>query len=77
MGRWPQTLLALAAVALYAALSGGGPATIRAVITDALLALAPALGRSYNVFAVPALALLAMTSGDPVVIYDADFLRCW
>lgn len=73
MGRWPQTLLALGAVALYAALGGGGPAAIRAAIMGALLALAPALGRSYNVFTALAVAVLAMTAVEPLVIDDAGF----
>lgn len=73
LGPWPQTLLALAAVAIYAALGGGGPAAIRAAIMGALLALAPALGRSYNVFTALAVAVLAMTAVEPLVIYDAGF----
>jgi competence protein ComEC len=73
LGRWPQTLLALSAVAIYATLGGGGPAAIRAAIMGALLALAPALGRGYNVFTALALAVLAMTAVEPLVIYDAGF----
>lgn len=73
LGRWPRTLAALAAVGLYAALGGGGPAAIRAAIMGALLALAPALGRAYNVFTALALAALAMTALEPAVIYDAGF----
>ncbi|MFI5272577.1 MAG: ComEC/Rec2 family competence protein, partial [Ktedonobacterales bacterium] len=73
LGRWPQALGALAAVALYAALGGGGPAAVRAAIMGALLALAPALGRAYNVFTALAVAVLAMTAVEPLVIYDAGF----
>ena len=81
LGRWPRTIASLAAVALYAALGGGGPAALRAASMGALLALAPALGRGYNVFAALALAVLAMTAIQPALIYDAGFqltaLRRW
>ncbi|MGH2518103.1 MAG: ComEC/Rec2 family competence protein [Ktedonobacterales bacterium] len=73
LGAWPRTLAALVAVGAYAALGGGGPAAIRAAIMGALLALAPALGRAYNVFTALAVAALAMTALDPLVIYDAGF----
>jgi competence protein ComEC len=55
LGRWPRTVASLGAVGLYAALGGGGPAARRAAIMGALLALAPALGRAYNVFTALAL----------------------
>ncbi|HLZ21206.1 MAG TPA: ComEC/Rec2 family competence protein [Ktedonobacterales bacterium] len=73
LGAWPRTLAALIAVGTYAALGGGGPAAIRAAIMGALLALAPALGRAYNVFTALAVAALLMTALDPLVIYDAGF----
>lgn len=73
LGPWPRTSAALIAVGAYAALGGGGPAAIRAAIMGALLALAPALGRAYNVFTALAVAALAMTALDPLVIYDAGF----
>lgn len=73
LGPWPRTLAALTAVTLYAALGGGGPAAIRAAIMGALLALAPALGRAYNVFTALAVAAFVMTVLEPLVIYDAGF----
>ncbi|MEO7000159.1 MAG: ComEC/Rec2 family competence protein [Ktedonobacterales bacterium] len=73
LGRWPGTFAALCAVTTYAALGGGGPAAIRAAIMGALLALAPALGRVYNVFTALALAVLLMTLYEPLLIYDAGF----
>jgi ComEC/Rec2-related protein len=73
LGAWPRAVAALAAVGVYAALGGGGPAAIRAAIMGALLALAPALGRAYNVFTALALATLVMVVVEPAVIYDAGF----
>lgn len=73
LGVWPQTIAALLAVGAYAALGGGGPAAIRAAIMGALLALAPALGRTYNVYTALALATLVMTLIEPAVLYDAGF----
>lgn len=73
LGRWARTLAALLAVGAYAAIGGGGPAAIRAAIMGALLALAPALGRAYNVFTALAVATLAMAALQPSVIYDAGF----
>ncbi|MDE3229214.1 MAG: ComEC/Rec2 family competence protein, partial [Chloroflexota bacterium] len=62
-----------AAVGAYAALGGGGAAATRAAIMGALLALAPALGRAYNVYTALALATLIMTLIDPTLLYDAGF----
>ncbi len=73
LGVWPRTIAALLAVGAYAALGGGGPAAIRAAIMGALLALAPALGRTYNVYTALALATLVMTVIEPAVLYDAGF----
>lgn len=73
LGRWPGAVAALAAIGMYAALGGGGAAAGRAAIMGALLALAPALGRSYNVFTALALAILLMTLWEPLLIYDAGF----
>jgi len=73
LGRWPGALSALLAIGVYAALGGGGAAAARAAIMGALLALAPALGRSYNVFTALALAVLLMTVVEPLLIYDAGF----
>ncbi len=73
MGSWPQAITALVAVGAYAALGGGGPAAARAAIMGALLALAPALGRVYNVYTALALAVLIMTGIEPALISDAGF----
>ncbi|HZC07112.1 MAG TPA: ComEC/Rec2 family competence protein [Ktedonobacterales bacterium] len=73
LGVWPRSVAALLAVGVYAALGGGGPASIRAAIMGALLALAPALGRVYNVYTALALATLIMTLIDPALLYDAGF----
>jgi competence protein ComEC len=73
LGRWPRTLAALVAVGVYAALGGGGPAAIRAAVMGALLALAPALGRAYNIYTALALAVLLMTVLEPALLYDAGF----
>lgn len=73
LGYWPRSLAALAAVGVYAALGGGGPAAIRAAIMGALLALAPALGRNYNVYTALALATFIMTAIEPTLLYDAGF----
>lgn len=73
LGPWPRSIAALAAVGAYAALGGGGPAALRAAIMGALLALAPALGRAYNVYTALALATLVMTAIDPTLLYDAGF----
>ncbi|HEY8326738.1 MAG TPA: ComEC/Rec2 family competence protein [Ktedonobacterales bacterium] len=73
LGYWPRSVAALAAVGVYAALGGGGPAAIRAAIMGALLALAPALGRAYNVYTALALATFSMTVIEPALLYDAGF----
>ncbi len=73
LGRWPRAVAALLAVGVYAALGGGGSAAVRAAVMGALLALAPALGRAYNVFTALAVAVLVMTAVEPLVIYDAGF----
>lgn len=61
------------AVSAYAAIGGGGAAAARAAIMGALLALAPALGRRYNVYTALALAVLIMTGIEPALIADAGF----
>jgi len=73
LGLWPRSIVALLAVGAYAALGGGGAAAMRAAIMGALLALAPALGRVYNVYTALALATLLMTVIDPTLVYDAGF----
>jgi competence protein ComEC len=56
LGRVPRTMAALLAIASYAALGGGGAAALRAAIMGALLVLAPALGRQYDIYTALALA---------------------
>lgn len=73
LGPWPRLGGSLAAVALYAAIGGGGPAAVRAAIMGALLVFAGALGRRYNVFTALALAALLMTAIEPLLIYDVGF----
>jgi competence protein ComEC len=73
LGPWPRLGGSLAAVALYAAIGGGGPAAVRAAIMGALLVLSGALGRRYNVFTALALAAFLMTAIEPLLIYDAGF----
>lgn len=73
LGRWPRLAGALMAVALYAALGGGGPAALRAAIMGALLVLAGSLGRQYNIYTSLALAALLMTASEPLLLYDAGF----
>jgi competence protein ComEC len=72
-GRGTGVAGALLAVIGYAALGGGGPAAVRAAIMGALLALAPALGRRYDVYAALALAALALTAIEPLLVFDAGF----
>lgn len=73
VGPWARTGAALCAVTVYAALGGGGPAAIRAALMGGLLALAPALGRGYNVFTALALAAIGLSAVEPLVIFDAGF----
>ncbi len=73
LGRWVRLSGAMFAVGAYAALGGGGPAAVRAAIMGALLVLAPALGRSYNIYTALALAAFIMTAVEPLLIYDAGF----
>lgn len=73
LGRLPQALLGLLAVTAYASIGGGGAAAIRAAIMGILLALAPLLGRAYNVFTALSLAALGMTALEPSLVSDAGF----
>lgn len=72
-GLWLSTCASLVVIVAYAAVGGGGPAAVRAAIMGALLVVAPALGRRYDVFAALAFAVLLMTLLDPLLIYDAGF----
>ncbi|HEX5546302.1 MAG TPA: ComEC/Rec2 family competence protein, partial [Ktedonobacterales bacterium] len=73
LGPWPRLGGSLAAVALYAAIGGGGPAAVRAAVMGGLLVFSGALGRHYNVFTALALAALLMTAIEPLLIFDAGF----
>ncbi len=73
LGRWPRVAGSILAVGAYAALGGSGPPAVRAAIMGTLLVLAPALGRGYNVFTSLALAVLVMTTIEPLLLYDAGF----
>jgi predicted membrane metal-binding protein len=66
-GRWPRVIGSLLAVGAYAAVGGGGPAALRAAIMGALLVLASALGRAYNIYIALALAVLGMTAVETAV----------
>jgi competence protein ComEC len=66
-GRWPRLIGSLLAVGAYAAIGGGGSAALRAAIMGALLVLATALGRSYNVYIALALAVLGMSAVETAV----------
>ncbi|HEV2236653.1 MAG TPA: ComEC/Rec2 family competence protein, partial [Ktedonobacterales bacterium] len=72
-GRWVGSAAALLAVVGYGALGGGGPAALRAAIMGALLALAPLLGRRYDVYTALATAVLVMTALEPLLVRDAGF----
>jgi ComEC/Rec2-related protein len=72
-GRLAGVGASLLAVGSYAALGGGGPAALRAAIMGAILALAPVLGRRYDVFTALACAVLAMTAIEPLLVRDAGF----
>ncbi len=73
LGHVARTAAGLIAIAGYAALGGGGAAALRAAIMGALLVVAPALGRRYNVYTALALAVLLMTAVEPLLVYDAGF----
>lgn len=73
LGRWISSAVSLAAVGVYAAVGGGGPAAVRAAIMGALLVLAPVFGRRYDVFAALAVAAFVMTAVQPGLLYDVGF----
>lgn len=70
--RWALGII-LAGIALYTALSGFGPAALRAGIMGMLLVIAPRLGRAYNKYTALALALLVMTAISPYLLWDVGF----
>ena len=57
---WLATGFVIVSIAAYTVLSGFGPAAIRAGIMGILMAIAPRLGRVYNVYAALAFAALVM-----------------
>ncbi len=71
--RGAQMALSLTAITLYVTLSGAGPAALRAGIMGAILVLARALRRDYDVFSALALAALIMTAVTPAILWDVGF----
>ena len=70
-----RMLLVLLSIAFYTILSGAGPAALRAGIMGTLLAIAPKLGRQYNVYTGLAGVALVMTCIDPYLLWDVSFQR--
>lgn len=70
---WLVSGLVLLCIAAYTVLSGAGPAAIRAGIMGSLLAIAPRLGRRYNVYPSLAMSALIMSLLDPFVLWDVGF----
>ncbi len=73
LGRALGPSLALSGVVGYVVLSGAGPAAIRAGTMGAILILARALGREYDVTRALALACFLMTLAQPTVLWDVGF----
>ena len=71
--RWLASTALISSIAAYTILSGGGPAALRAGIMGGLLALAPRLGRTYNVYNALAACALLLSIIDPFVIWDVGF----
>jgi competence protein ComEC len=70
--RWALAII-LAGIALYTALSGAGPAALRAGMMGTLLVIAPRLGRAYNTHTALAFAALLMTALSPYLLWDVGF----
>jgi competence protein ComEC len=70
--RWALGIV-LVGIALYIALSGFGPAALRAGIMGALLVIAPRLGRRYNMYTALAFAAWVMTALSPYLLWDVGF----
>ncbi len=70
--RWALPFV-LAGIALYVALSGAGPAALRAGIMGSLIAIAPQMGRRYNKYTALAFAALIMTAISPYLLWDVGF----
>lgn len=71
--RWPATLLALGAVALYVALVGPTPAVVRSAVMGAVVALADPLHRRSDPWTALAFACLVLSAIDPQVVWDLGF----
>ncbi len=72
-GRMLGPGLALGGIIGYVILSGAGPAAIRAGIMGAILILARALGRDYDVLRALGLACFIMTLVQPTILWDVGF----
>jgi competence protein ComEC len=72
-GRWLQTILVIAGIALYTILSGAGAAALRSGIMGSLLVLAPRIGRTYNIYTALAFSAFIMSLQDPTVLWDVGF----
>ncbi len=73
MGRRWALGVVLAGIGAYTILSGAGPAAIRAGIMGAVLAIAPQIGRSYNLYTSLAFAALVMSAWSPYMLWDVGF----
>lgn len=70
---WLITAFVIFCIISYTILSGAGVAAIRAGIMAVVLAIAPHLGRHYNIYTALAFTLLMMSIIDPFVIWDTGF----
>ncbi len=73
IGRRRAVLVVLLGIFMYTILSGAGPAAIRAGIMGALLAIAPSIGRNYNIYTSLAFAALLMSAWSPFILWDVGF----
>lgn len=71
--RWVALWASLAAVALYGALVGLSPPVSRAAIMGALVIGAALLGRDSHPLTALAAATLAMTAGNPLLLWSVSF----
>jgi competence protein ComEC len=73
LGRAVNLGASLGAIAIYVALTGAGPPAVRAGIMGALLVLARALRRDYDVFSSLGIAAILMTALTPATLWDVGF----
>ncbi len=73
IGRRSAAMVALFAIAGYAALTGGSPSIVRAAIMGALFVTATLVGRPASAAIPIALAAAVMTALDPLVVHDVSF----